>query len=121
MDSLGPVVNIVALFFSSNANIVKIKRIKRYHIKGTLTGACIIIGSSLLSSINIDIFTKERKNKRGENMIGLEPRLTKGLGYFAAYTHKECALPKIRHLASPTTCSNRNVFTLNPLPHKDAF
>ena len=42
--SLGSVVNILAIF--SNANILKNKRIKRYHIKG--------IGCPLLISINID-------------------------------------------------------------------
>ena len=42
--SLGPVLSILAIF--SNANILKIKRIKRYHIKG--------IGCPLLISINID-------------------------------------------------------------------
>ena len=42
--SLGPVVNILAIF--SNAYILKNKRIKIYHIKG--------IGCSLLISINID-------------------------------------------------------------------
>ena len=42
--SLGPVVNILAIF--SNANILKNKRIKIYHIKG--------IGCPLLISINID-------------------------------------------------------------------
>ena len=44
--SLGPVVNILAIF--SNANTLKIKRIKIYHIKG--------IGCLLLISINIIIF-----------------------------------------------------------------
>ena len=43
--SLGPVVNILAIF--SNANILK-NKIKIYHIKG--------IGCPLLISINIDIF-----------------------------------------------------------------
>ena len=43
--SLGPVVNILAIF--SNANILKNKRIKIYHIKG--------IGCPLLISININI------------------------------------------------------------------
>ena len=52
LHSLGPVVNILAIF--SNANILKNKRIKIYHIKG--------IGCPLLISINI--FTKERKNKK---------------------------------------------------------
>ena len=42
--SLGPVVNILAIF--SNANILKNKRIKIYQIKG--------IGCPLLISINID-------------------------------------------------------------------
>ena len=42
--SLGPVVNILAIF--SNANILKNKRIKIYHIKG--------IDCPLLISINID-------------------------------------------------------------------
>ena len=45
-SSLGPVVNILAIF--SNAYIVKNKRIKIYHIKG--------IGCPLLISINIDHF-----------------------------------------------------------------
>ena len=44
--SLGPVVNILAIF--SIANILKNKRIKIYHIKG--------IGCPLLISINIVIF-----------------------------------------------------------------
>ena len=44
--SLGPVVNILAIF--SNANILKNKRIDIYHIKG--------IGCPLLISINIVIF-----------------------------------------------------------------
>ena len=48
--SLGPVVNIFAIF--SNANILKNKRIK--------------IGCPLLISTNIVILTKERKNKKGE-------------------------------------------------------
>ena len=43
-------VNIVALF-SFYANVLKIKRIKRYHVKG--------IGSSLLISINIDQETEK--------------------------------------------------------------
>ena len=68
--SLGPVVNILAIF--SKANILKKnKRIKIYHIKG--------IGCPLLISINIDIchfLTKERKNNKEEKMIRLEPRLT---------------------------------------------
>ena len=55
MCSLGPVVNILAIF--SNANILKNKRIRIYHIKGS--------GCPLLISINIDPFlTKERKNKK---------------------------------------------------------
>ena len=48
--SPGPVVNILAIF--SNANILKNKRIKIYHIKG--------IGCLLL----ISFLTKERKNKK---------------------------------------------------------
>ena len=55
--SLGPVVNILAIF--SNANILKNKRIKIYHIKG--------IGCPLLISINIDIFdqgTEKIKKKK---------------------------------------------------------
>ena len=44
LGSLGPVINILAIF--SNANILKSKRIKIYHIKG--------IGCPLLISINID-------------------------------------------------------------------
>ena len=44
IDSLGPVVNILAMF--SNAYILKNKRIKIYHIKG--------IGCPFLISINID-------------------------------------------------------------------
>ena len=51
--SLGPVVNILAIF--SNANIADIlkknKRIKRYHIKG--------IGCPLLNLIDIVIFDQE--------------------------------------------------------------
>ena len=43
MGSLGPVVNMLAIF--SIANIVKSKRIKIYHIKG--------IGCPLFISINI--------------------------------------------------------------------
>ena len=39
-----------------------------YHIKG--------IGCPLLISINIDILTNERKNKKEEKMIRLEPRLS---------------------------------------------
>ena len=46
--SLGPVINILAIF--SNANILKNKRIKIYHIKG--------IGCPLLILININIFDK---------------------------------------------------------------
>ena len=42
--SLGPVVNSLAIF--SNANIMKNKRIKIYHIKG--------IGCPIFISINID-------------------------------------------------------------------
>ena len=49
LASLGPVVNILAIF--SNANILKNKIIKRYHIKG--------IGCQLLISINIDFFDQE--------------------------------------------------------------
>ena len=53
--SLGPVVNILAIF--SNANNLKNKRIKIYHIKG--------IGCPLLISINIVIFDQEtEKYKR---------------------------------------------------------
>ena len=64
--SLGPVVNILAIF--SNAYILKKnKRIKIFHIKG--------IGCSLLISINVSFLTKERKNKKEEKMIRLEPRL----------------------------------------------
>ena len=63
--SLGPVVNILAIF--SNAYILKNKIIKRYHIKG--------IGCPLVISINIDILTRKRKHKKEEKMIRLEPRL----------------------------------------------
>ena len=51
------------IFFKKN------KRIKIYHIKG--------IGCPLLILINIDVsfLTKERKNKKEEKMIRLEPRL----------------------------------------------
>ena len=49
LTSLGPVDNILAIF--SNANILKIKRIKRYHIKD--------VGCQLLISINIVIFDQE--------------------------------------------------------------
>ena len=56
IPSLGPVVNILAIF--SYANILKNKRIKIYHNKG--------IGCPLLISINIGILTKERKNKKEE-------------------------------------------------------
>ena len=44
--SLGPVLNILAIF--SNANFLKNKKIKIYHIKG--------IGCPLFISINIAIF-----------------------------------------------------------------
>ena len=64
MSSLGPVVNILAIF--SNAKLLKYKRIKIYHIKG--------IGCPLLISI-LSFLTKERKNKKEEKMIRLEPRL----------------------------------------------
>ena len=47
----------------SNAYILKSKRIKIYHIKG--------IGCPLLMSF----LTKERKNKKEEKMVRLEPRL----------------------------------------------
>ena len=48
-SSLGPVVNILAIFFY--ANILKIMRIKRHSIKG--------VGSPLLVSVNIVIFDQE--------------------------------------------------------------
>ena len=48
-DSLGLVFNILAIF--SNANILKNKRIKKYHIKG--------IGCPSLISINIVISDQE--------------------------------------------------------------
>ena len=55
--SLGPVVNILAIF--SNANILKEnKRIKRYHIKG--------IGCPLLILIDIVIVDHETENKKEE-------------------------------------------------------
>ena len=59
--SLGPVVNIVAIFSKayailSYAYILKLKRIKRYHVKG--------IGSMLLILINMSFLTKKRKNKK---------------------------------------------------------
>ena len=57
--SMGPVVNILAIF--SNANTLK-----RTNIKD--------IGCPLLISINIDL-TKKQKNKKEEKMIRLEPRL----------------------------------------------
>ena len=47
--SLGPVVNILAIF--SNAKVLKNKRMKRYHVKG--------IGCPLLISINIDQETEK--------------------------------------------------------------
>ena len=50
---LGPVVNILAIF--STANVLKNKRIKRYHIKG--------IGCLLLISINFDQETEKLKIK----------------------------------------------------------
>ena len=56
--SLGPVVNILAIFSDANT-------LKTYNIKG--------IGCPLLISINI--LTKKRKNKKEEKMIRLEPRL----------------------------------------------
>ena len=52
--SLGPAVNILAIV--SNANILKNKRIKIYHIKG--------IDCQLL--ISMSFLTKERKNKKEE-------------------------------------------------------
>ena len=52
--SLGPVVNILAIF--SNANVLKNKRIKRYHVKG--------IGCPLLISINIDQETEKKIKKK---------------------------------------------------------
>ena len=62
--SLGPAVNILAIF--SNANIlIKNKRIKRYHIKS--------IACPLLISINIVILTKKRKNKKeGNDQTGIQ-------------------------------------------------
>ena len=67
--SLGPVVNILAIFSNANiANILKNKRIKRNHIKG--------IGYPLLILIDIIILTKKRKkNKKEEKMTRLERRL----------------------------------------------
>ena len=59
--SLGPVVNILAIF--SNANVLKNKRIKRYHVKG--------IGCPLLISINIDQET-EKKNKQKNDPTGTQ-------------------------------------------------
>ena len=61
--SLGPVVNMLAIF--SNANTLKNKRIKIYHIKG--------IGCPLLISIIFDQGTEKIKKKK--KMIRLEPRL----------------------------------------------
>ena len=67
--SLGPVVNILAIF--SNANIANIlknnKRIKRYYIKG--------IGCPLLILIDIVIFDQETENKKEEKMTRLERML----------------------------------------------
>ena len=53
ITSLGPVVNILAIF--SNANILKDTRIQIYHIKG--------VGCPLLFSF-MSFLTKERKNKK---------------------------------------------------------
>ena len=69
--SLGPVIIILAIF--SYVYILRIKRIKRYHIKG--------IGSPLLISVNIDIKANKRKHKKEEKMIRLEPRLLLAIAY----------------------------------------
>ena len=64
--SLGPVVNILAIF--SNANILKKYRKKIYHIKG--------ISCPLLISINIDIFDQgtEKIKKKKNDQTGTQAR-----------------------------------------------
>ena len=71
---------------------LKIKRIKRYHIKG--------IGSPLLILINIDEFDQETENINKQiNKLSLEPRLITSHYFFKVHDildqYSSCLLSEI--------------------------